>query len=489
LKKENVEILEKRLEKTIPAGEWKRILEAIDIVGIIDNRQLQKATGLGRDKLRRTLEKMETARVGLPPLLLPSMQKLVRPGLSGRAPKVYLFGESGAALRRSLGHKNARNYKQKNPIAQAHALAVLDTHFAAEQVEIKVQTEGRLYATKTLYIRPDCLVTLNDSKQAIFELEQLAKPEYLPRITRSLRKKIEFFRQNKDVNISSEIRVLFNLKPGAIYRKTLQRWRGVCELLAKDEKSGTLPFSLLAMPLMDFLANPDWSAHPSKTRWVDLTAREKTSSSKVGEKLSAKALPTKLKGLTSKQNVLVLEALWQEFREQDIQAKENFMFPDPQFLELIQVIYLASHNENGTALERAAFPNASLYLLKQYLLMRPDLLDILNRAISKGGRSVHWNANMILNRIQSIADAFLAYHGFRSTGTLKVYAQTVDWNTKLPKSFMVQVEITTPELLTIEKENYYPRAKDVREAEKALMWVLRALFVHAKKIGLYALPF
>ena len=489
MKKENVEILEKRLKKTIPAGEWKKILEAMDIVGIIDNRQLQSATGLGRDKVRRILEKMETARVGLPPIFLVSTQKLIRPGLSGRAPKVYILGKSGADLRRSLGYKDARAYSQKSPIAQAHALALLDIHHAAGQAGLQRQTERKLHASEYLYIRPDCLVSLDEDNLAIFELEQLARPNYLPRITRSLRKKIEFFRQNKDKNISTEIRVLFNLKPGAIYRKTIQRWRGVCELLAKDEKSGTLPFSLLAMPLMDFLANPDWDVHPRKTRWTDLTAKEKTSSSTLGAAVSAKTLPSKLKRSTSRQNVLILEALWQEFREQDIQFTEKFVFPDPQFLELVQVIYLASHNQRGTAIEQAAFPNASLYLLKQYLLMRPSLLNTLNSVVSKGGRSVHWNANMILNRIQSIADAFLAYHGFRSTGTLKVYAQTVDWNAKLPKSFMVQVEITTPELLTAEKENYYPHEKDVREAEEALMWVLRALFVHAKKIGLYAPPF
>lgn len=489
MKKTELEILLNRLEKAIPAGEWKKILGVMDIVGIIDNRQLQSATGLGRDKLRRTLEKMETARVGLPPLFLLVTQKLVRPGLSGRAPKVYSLGKSGAALRRSMGYKNARNYAQNDPIAQAHALAVLDIHLTAGQARLKVLTERQLHASKYLYIRPDCLVSLDEDHLAIFELEQLARPNYLPRITRSLRQKIEFFRQNKDKNISPEIRVLFNLKPGAIYRKTIQRWRGVCELLAKDEKSGTLPFSLLAMPLMDFLANPDWSADPSKTRWTDLTHREKTSSSTLGAALSAKTLPSKLKTSTSKQNILILEAFWQEFREQDIQLREKFVFPDPQFLELIQVIYLASHNQRGTAIERAAFPNASLYLLKQYLLMRPGLLNILNDVMAKGGRSVHWNATTILNRIQSIADAFLAYHGFRSTGTLKVYAQTVGWNTKLPKSFMVQVEITTPKLLTPDIENYYPREKDAREAEKALMWVLRALFVHAKKIGLYAPPF
>jgi hypothetical protein len=489
MKKTDLGILLRRLEKTIPAGEWKKILAAMDIVGIIDNRQLQSATGLGRDKLRRTLEKMETARVGLPPIFLLSTQKLVRPGLSGRAPKVYLFGESGAALRRSMDYKDARSYSQKNPIAQAHALAVLDIHFAAGQAGLQVLTERRLQATNNLYIRPDCLVTLEDEHLAIFELEQLARPDYLPRITRSLRQKVEFFRQNKDENISSEIRVLFNLKPGAIYRKTLQRWRGVCGLLAKDEKSRTLPFSLLVMPLMDFLANPDWDLHPNKTRWTDLTAKEKTSSSTLGEAISAKTLPSKLKTSTSKQNILILEAFWQEFREQDIQLREKFVFPDPQFLELIQVIYIASHNQRGTALERAAFPNASLYLLQQYLLMRPGLLDILNTTMAKGGRSVHWNATTILHRIQSVIDAFLAYHGFRSTGTLKAFSQVVDWNAELPKSFYVQVKITTPELLTTDPENYYPRKDDVRQAEEALSWVLRALFIHAKKIGLYALPF
>ena len=61
MKKTELEVLLNRLEKAIPAGEWKKILEVMDIIGIVDNRQLQGATGLGRDKVRRTLEKMETA--------------------------------------------------------------------------------------------------------------------------------------------------------------------------------------------------------------------------------------------------------------------------------------------------------------------------------------------------------------------------------------------------------------------------------------------
>ena len=96
-----------------------------------------------------------------------------------------------------------------------------------------------------------------------------------------------------------------------------------------------------------------------------------------------------------------------------------------------------------------------------------------------------WNATTILNRIQAISDTFLAYHGFRGTGTLKVFAQTVDWTAEMPKSFYVQVKITTAKLLTEERENYHPRQQDIQRMEKALSWVLRALLVHADKPPLF----
>ena len=62
---------------------------------------------------------------------------------------------------------------------------------------------------------------------------------------------------------------------------------------------------------------------------------------------------------------------------------------------------------------------------------------------------------------------------------------TPDWKAEMPKSFMLRVKITRPELLTEERENYHPRQQNIRLAE---IWVLRALFVHAEKIGLYSLP-
>ena len=155
MKREYIETLEKRLREKLPAGEWRKILSAMDITGIVDNRQLQAVTALGRDKLRRTLEKMEICRAGLPPLFLVSEKKLTRPNLQGRMPKTYLLGKSGEALLRHLGHKSARAYAQDNPIAMAHALAVFDLDLVAKQAALAVQTEKHLSASKHIYIRPD----------------------------------------------------------------------------------------------------------------------------------------------------------------------------------------------------------------------------------------------------------------------------------------------------------------------------------------------
>lgn len=472
--KTNHEILT-QLNELLPDGQWRVILTMLAITGLADGLQLQQAAKMDYKHLGRTLEKMEQATAGEKPLVRMATGILQRANLQGRAPKVYELSESGAAFLRHLGNELAHAGGQTSAIARTHALTILDIHLAAVHANLPVQTEKVIRANERTCIRPDCLVTLSDGQQAIFEAEQLARPDYLPRMSESLQNKLAFFKAGGQA--SPVIRVLFNLRPGPDLARTLSRWQGLTHLLRK-ENGGRLPFTLLGMSIVDFLNAPDWSPEPDAARWLDLT-QPLTETEPVRVQPSAPALPP----FSSKENALLLQAMLQWLKENNTKNPHHqSQFPDPAFFDVMEIIYLASYHPNAPALQRAAFPNESIYLLGQYISSNPDLQDALDQSILRGGSGMLWNASTIMHRMQTVVDTFLAYHGFRSDGALRAIPVTVDWSELRPKSFAVRIDIDTADILPV-ADNKSSKQR-IEAAENALAWVLRALFVHAARIGL-----
>jgi hypothetical protein len=462
-----------QLNELLPNGQWRAILTTLAITGLADGLQLQQASNLDHNQLRRTLEKMEQVAAGEKPLFRIITGKLQRASLQGRAPKVYQLAEGGASLLHHLGYEQAHASQQTSAIARAHALDVLNVHLAAVRANLPVLTEKILRANEQTFIRPDCLVTLSDGQQVIFEVEQVARPDYLPRMSESLQNKLAFFKAGGQV--SRILRVVFNLRPGKELEQTMSRWQGLTHLL-RQENGGSLPFALFGMSIVDFIDNPDWSPTPDPTRWRNLT-EPLPESRMVETRPSVPALPP----FSSKQNVLLLQAQLQWLNENKTNHHQS-KFPDPGFFEVMEIIYLASYKSNATPLERAAFPQASIYLLGQYLASNPELREALNPAITRGGAGAFWNVHYVQQRMQQVIDIFLEYHGFRSDGALRAIPVTVDWNALQPKSFAVQVKIETAEILP--STEYGSARNRIDGAENALAWVLRALFVHAARIGL-----
>ncbi len=54
------------------------------------------------------------------------------------------------------------------------------------------------------------------------------------------------------------------------------------------------------------------------------------------------------------------------------------------FFEVMEVIYGASHG-SGDVRREAAYPYASVYLLRKYLEMHPALREALKKALGRGG--------------------------------------------------------------------------------------------------------
>ena len=75
---ENIPALQQALDSQVRDQAWRKILHTLAVTGVADNQQLVRATGLQRDKLRRTLEKMSAAVAGFPPLFTSLDQKVIR---------------------------------------------------------------------------------------------------------------------------------------------------------------------------------------------------------------------------------------------------------------------------------------------------------------------------------------------------------------------------------------------------------------------------
>jgi len=255
------------------------------------------------------------------------------------------------------------------------------------------------------------------------------------------------------------------------------------------------------MPLGHFSAAPDWGNPPQAQRWQDLTAAPEPEPSspaasapapnsppaKPGVQLAEKT-PQALRRYTGHESALVLNALWSVFREGAGAHLGAAQRADPALFEIVGVIYAASHDPSLTPLERAGYPRASLYLLRQYLRLHPALLKALKQEILRGAQAVRWNTITITHRMQVVSQKFLRYHGFGDEGLLLVQALSADWNASEPQTFRIQVDVFDTAVVCEGVDAATARGL-TQAAEQTLAWVLRALFAYAEDLGLPRAPF
>jgi len=481
---ERIEQLRQAVDVQIGESIRKKVLHTLAITGVASNQQLIQAAGLQRDKLRRTLEKMAAAASDYPPLFSIYNSKLKRGAEPGPSSRVYRLGESGAALCRADGLENTRPCQLEDARAVRHALGMLDVHLAARQAGLQVKTDRNLYYNDTDFIRPDNLVTLPDGKQVILESEQDANSDFLERIRRSLINKIDFFESDASADVLIEIRMLVDLPRGKFWQHTLSIWRHAIEI-TQEAYGADLPFRLLALPLGEFLDKPDWNGEPDPYRWTDLTSGDAGLILTKSEPLAKAAL--QMPAFSNLERRMVLAALLQHLRESSCLARQTH--PDVEFLYLMRMIYLASHDPFAPALSRSGMPFESLYLLDQYLKMNPSLRQIVEGTTQMDARRIHWNQSTCLHRMQVVVDRFLEYHGWQSNGPLLAYSHTVDYQSRSPRRFSVSVEITNPEIMIAEEIAVMPGKQEIEFLEKSLTWVLTAIFAYTHHLGLKKPPF
>jgi hypothetical protein len=351
------------------------------------------------------------------------------------------------------------------------------------------------------------MVTLADGVQAIFETEQTVGLAVLRRVVESVRRKVDCFQSGAMSTVSPTVRVLINLPRGPQWDRTVQVWERATAIVAQ-EHGDDLPFPILAMPLTDFLAQPDWTEPPDQDRWESLfdpaqTATfglaqhgakgqaqdEKAGSPGAKAKKTTKParrtgqLPASLEHRSAHDDRLILLAFWQHFQEQAPTLGGDQPLPDPIFFDLMHVIYAASNDPNADVLAQATHPYASIYLLRQYLKMHSRLCQALSKTMVRGSGSMRWNSTAVLHRMQVVIGAFLSYHGWAVSSPLQAYPVVASWKVNGPRDLGVEVQIH-PDLLMAPGDGVAPGEKETQQVEEALAWVLWALFAYGYDVGL-----
>ncbi|MBN1934386.1 MAG: hypothetical protein JW934_06960 [Anaerolineae bacterium] len=488
----NTKTLQEALDGAVPDRRWLKILEVFAPTGVADQKQILAATDLSGRQFGTVLEHYRT--LARDNIIAAVSFDVPKPGARGRPPALFKLGESGAALLRRNGYRQTRPCNLSDAVTLGHARTILDIYLAAQSEGLEVQAEENLNYTSPQgdekVIRPDALITLPDGGRIIIEIEQEADITLLKRIVGSLRNRVMFFKSEAGKSVSRTVRVLFNVAKGQVFGDTLAVWERAAAIVA-GENRGRLPFDPLCCLASDFLNAPDWSEtldaeywepilDPAQTKQFAPTA-PKTRSKKTESKALARreSLPEQIKRRTPAEDRLILQAYWHHVLEHGPEAPDA----DPAFFEIMKVIYLASNDPEAPAFEIACHPYASLYLLRKYLEMHPMLRAAISKALARGGSSLRLTTSLVQHRMQVVIDLFLRYHGWQSSWSFRVAAAMIWHEEYHSNSFGVSVHIH-PAVLTGNRMPIVPGREEIELAERALAWVLLALFKYSQDIGL-----
>jgi hypothetical protein len=376
-----------------------------------------------------------------------------------------LIDSSGADLLNANGHPGTRACALKTDREINHALSMLSVHMAAREANLEVVTDALITFGEQRSIRPDHRISLPDGRFVLYEIEQDTKRALIPRMLESLANKQAFFMSEENQVYIPEVRMLINLPRGTKLNQTQNVWQECFRLLVEQQKTGSA-FRLLAMPLAEFLKQPDWGSEATD-RWQGLNVLvDEEEPGSTGQGIGPVSLYEQDRS-AARDNVL-LKALLQEYDDCKVPR-----LPPPDFgmFDVAYTIYSASNSDYSNS---STLPHESIYLFKRYLEIHPTLMERLRRTLHQGKGRIRWNYTTIVHRMQTVFNCFLAYHGWQSGGSLEVKAVSDGWEG--PGNFGAKVDIRL-------KFNYQHEWQDFA-ISRALAWVLWALFEYAEQLGL-----
>ncbi|MBI9051788.1 MAG: hypothetical protein JEZ00_20385 [Anaerolineaceae bacterium] len=437
------------------------VLDCFQHRGLATSEQIEILTVLGQHPVRDVLKILSEPPGGLRPLIKPVNIPL--PGQRGRPFTGYVLCEAGAAV---LGSGTRKAPMLDEPVEAAHALMEMQVFIAAYQQGKKIEIEKVIPYDGLHNIRADALF----ENQILFEMEQQARLNDVPRISDKLDRLMKFFSSPAGKAYDSKVRILFALP--ANDGKTIKIWQQVLGALYK--KNGSMSFELYWQEVNTFLSNPNWQDLNTFTllepTLIDSPVASITPVKEYAAPPFFQRNPLDLDELHMVMTVMepgmeMFDEGWKEHRY--------------RFFQMMEVIYDGSHYKNGPVERDAAFPVISLMLLYRFLHLHQNK-PLLDR-IQNGYKKVLYSQKQALpffrdNLTRFYWDVFLRYFNFGRNGPLKVKVEIPNFNDVRSEIFPV-VTITDWEFLR--GEEGYIQAGEPDHAEKALSWVLEALHIHA----------
>jgi len=447
-----------------------QILNCFSHRGIATGEQVEILTGLGQHPVRDALKILTEPPGGLKPAL--RTINVTLPGQRGRPFTAFVLTEEGAAL---LVEESRNAPKLDDPIEAAHALMEMQVFIAAYQQGRKTELEKVLPYAGLRNIRADVLY----ENKILFEMEQQARLNDVPRISDKLERLCLFFNSPAGSGIDHKVRILFALSGND--GKTISVWQQVLGALKK--KNGSIPFELYWKEIGAFIQNPEWESvnsfqllEPAAMLQSELPSVKESSILQIPVTPNfTRQMPAELSELN-----MVMGIMESEIGKLEGEVKENRY----QFFQMMEVIYDGSHYKGGPVERESAYPATSIMLLYRFLHMHQNkqLLDQLQ----VGYKKVLFSQRQALpffrdNITRFYWDVFLRYFNFGRGGPLKVKVEVPSFGDSRSEIYPV-VTIADWEILRGE-EGYVPSGEP-DHAENALTWVLEAMHLYAFDLGL-----
>ena len=468
--KENQKSINRWIDSHDQSDRLNQIMYCFSHRGIATGEQVEILTGLGQHPVRDALKILTEPPGGLAPAL--RTINVTMPGQRGRPYAAFVLTEDGAAM---LDENPRKAPKLDDPVEAAHALMEMQVFIAAYQQGRKTELEKVLPFSGLRNIRADVLF----ENTLLFEMEQQARLNDVPRISDKLERLCLFFNSPAGSEIDHKVRILFALAGND--GKTIAVWQQVLGALKK--KNGPIPFELYWKEIGSFMQNPEWESvnsfqllKPAAIFQPELQSAKETSIPQVASVPNiAQRMPADMSELN-----MVMGIMESEIGKLEGAVKKNRY----QFFQMMEVIYDGSHYKDGPVERESAYPATSIMLLYRFLHMHQNK-ELLEQ-LQAGYKKVLYSQRQALpffrdNMTRFYWDVFLRYFNFGRGGPLKVKVEVPSFGDSRSEIYPV-VTISDWEMLRGE-EGYVPTGEP-DHAEKALTWVLEAMHLYAYDLGL-----
>ena len=468
--KENQKPIDRWIDTHDQSERLIQILNCFSHRGIATGEQVEILTGLGQHPVRDALKILIEPPGGLKPAL--RTINVTLPGQRGRPFTAFVLTEEGAAL---LVEESRKAPKLDDPVEAAHALMEMQVFIAAYQQSRKTELEKVLPFAGLRNIRADVLY----ENKILFEMEQQARLNDVPRISDKLERLYLFFNSPAGSGIDQKVRILFALSGND--GKTISVWQQVLGALKK--KNGSITFELYWKEIGAFMQSPEWEdvnsfqlLEPAAMLQSELPSAKENSTTQVEVTPSfIRRMPADMTELN-----MVIGIMESEIGKLEGKVKENRY----QFFQMMEVIYDGSHYKGGPVDRESAYPATSIMLLYRFLHMHQN--KQLLEQLQSGYRWVQQSQRQALNIFRDHLtrfywDIFLRHFNFGRGGPLKIKVEVPTFESSRSEIYPV-ASITDWEMLRGE-EGYVPSGEPAH-AEEALSWVMEAMHLYAFDLGL-----